>query len=674
VFFVVVVLVLAPAAAGTQSRDVVPGPTSMAALAGYYPNSWALVVGIDAYQHAPQLNHAVADAKAVAATLSALGFPTPNIRRLFDGQATRRRILEVLHQEFAGMGPNDRLLVFFAGRAARTPTAKQEEEAYLLPVDADPGSLAPTAISMDELRRVSGRVAAKHVLFILDACLSGLVHTRGRLDDHRLKDFSLETALQQPAVQIITSCRAGDVAVGSQGLGAFTRALLDGLRGAADTRGVVTASTLAAWLQPRVARDSNGRMIPTYASLGGGGDFFFVSPGPLLPPVSRVTAPAPVLPPPVGEPPRIVLSYPTADSRVDREQIPLVGLVTAKAGIRRVQVAVNSVEVPGPESSGAPQGVPIQRTIALLPGENVIAVTAADVAGNFAQMVRLVTRPVPTPAPTASSATAPGERWAVIIGVGKYEDAGVRELRYAVADAEMVYQTLIGPGGFKKENVILLTDGAERKPTLRNVKWALGTMLARSARKQDTAVIYFAGHGAPEIDPRGRERDGLAKYLIPSDADSEDLYSTALPMDELQTIFSRIEADRIVAFFDTCYSGAAGGRTLTAPGTRQSSVDDLFLDRLTQSKGRAIITASRSNEVSVELDELGHGLFTYYLVRGLRGAADLDRDGIVTFQELYRYVEPQVVHKSRSVGANQHPVLKGELEGDVPLTKTSDGR
>ena len=75
----------------------------------------------------------------------------------------------------------------------------------------------------------------------------------------------------------------------------------------------------------------------------------------------------------------------------------------------------------------------------------------------------------------------------------------------------------------------------------------------------------------------------------------------------------------MVAFLDACYSGAAGGRTFASLKTRATTVDDLFLERLTRSKGRAIITASRPTEVSIELPELGHGIFTYYLVQGLQG-------------------------------------------------------
>ena len=99
------------------------------------------------------------------------------------------------------------------------------------------------------------------------------------------------------------------------------------------------------------------------------------------------------------------------------------------------------------------------------------------------------------------------------------------------------------------------------------------------------------------------------------------------------------------------------------------TVDDVFLDRLTRSKGRAIVTASRPAEVSIELPDLGHGVFTYYLVRGLQGYADLNRDGIVSLQEIYEYLAQEVSKKSRAVGGNQHPMLKGELEGIIPLTK-----
>jgi len=368
--------------------------------------------------------------------------------------------------------------------------------------------------------------------------------------------------------------------------------------------------------------------------------------------------------------------YPEDRSRVTEDSSVVAAVVTSSKGIAKVTVQLNGVEVHQQGARTPERSVAVSAPVVLKEGANAIVLTATEAGGAVRQEVRTVIydkpKPVATAAPGAAASPPPvvkHDTWAVIIGVGRYQSTDIPSLRYTVPDAESFYQILVGPGAFRKEHVLLITDKTEKTPTLRNIKWALGTFLARSAKKDDTVLIFFAGHGAPEIDQRGVERDGLAKYLIPSDADPDDLYSTALPMDEMQTIFGRVEAERMVVFLDACYSGAAGGRTFSAKKTRAANLDDQFLERLTRSKGRAIITASRPSEVSIELPELGHGIFTYYLVQGLKGAADLNKDGIITVQELYEYVEQQVSVKSRSVGGNQHPVMKGEMEGALPLVK-----
>jgi uncharacterized caspase-like protein len=370
----------------------------------------------------------------------------------------------------------------------------------------------------------------------------------------------------------------------------------------------------------------------------------------------------------------IAVRHPADGARVSEAETVVAAVVTSSRGVGAVTVTLNGTEVLRQAEPTPPRSVVVTAPVRLRDGENTIVLTAREPDGTVRQEVRTVTLA------SAATATAPApapeparEAWAVVIGVGRYDNLGIPYLKYSVPDAEAVYDVLTTTAGFQKDHVLLLTDRAERKPTLRNVKYALGTFLARSARRDDTVIVFFAGHGAPEVDPRGIERDGLAKYLIPSDADPDDLFSTALPMDDLQTIFGRIEAERVVMFLDACYSGAAagpgGGRTFASRKTRAGSVDDLFLERLTRAKGRAIITASKPAEVSIELPELGHGIFTYFLIEGLRGAADLNRDGIVSLQELYEYVEQQVSRKSRAVGGNQHPLMKGELEGVLPLTK-----
>jgi len=368
----------------------------------------------------------------------------------------------------------------------------------------------------------------------------------------------------------------------------------------------------------------------------------------------------------------VSIRYPEEQARFRDEATVLAAVVESSKGVARVTVTLNGTEIHQRTERTPQKSMALALPIALRDGPNAIVVTAAEPDGTVRQEVRTVV--YEGPKVVTATATAPPERrvpdrWAVVIGVGRYEHPEIPRLSYAVADAEAVSETLIGAGGFSKDRVLLLTDRTDRRPTIKNLRWALGTFLARMARKDDTVFIFFAGHGAPEIDLRGEERDGFTKYLVPIDAEPDDLFSTALPMDDIETIFRRIEAERVVAFLDTCYSGAAGGRTFASKRTRAGQVDDAFLERLARSKGRVIVTAARPSEVSVELAELGHGLFTYYLVQGLRGAADLNRDGIVALQELYEYVEREVTQKSRAVGANQHPVLKGELEGVLPLVK-----
>jgi len=380
------------------------------------------------------------------------------------------------------------------------------------------------------------------------------------------------------------------------------------------------------------------------------------------------TPPIAAGPPADSEAPKIVINYPPPDAKVEREQIVVLGLVTDNVGVDRVRVALNGVDLAQPPDRGAiGKGVAIRVPAPLQPGDNVIEITAADKAGNVAQVVRTVTRVMPQP--PAPPVVTVAHRWAVVIGVGEYEQKGIPRLRYAVRDAEAVYQFLTTKGGYPKENVLLLTDTTPEKPTLQNIRRAFGDFLFRKPGRSDMVLIYYAGHGAPEIDAAGTESDGLSKYLIPRDADPDSLYSTALPMDEIQRIFARIASERVVMLLDTCYSGTVGGRTFTRQQTRSANLSDQFLERLTRSRGRVVITASGPNEVALELPALGHGIFTYYLLEGLSWKADRNGDGIVTVSELYEYVEDQVDRRARAAGGRQRPMMKEEIEGTLPLAQ-----
>lgn len=238
----------------------------------------------------------------------------------------------------------------------------------------------------------------------------------------------------------------------------------------------------------------------------------------------------------------------------------------------------------------------------------------------------------------------------------------IRKLEYAVNDAAALKGYFKEHLGIPNENLFILT---EQNATKSNILSLLGTQIRRKASKDDTVIIFYAGHGASETDPLDPDQDGLEKYLLPYDARIDDLFSTAISMKDITTIFQRMRADRIIFIADTCYSGASGGRSLLVSNTR-ATLSDKFLERISQGKGRVIITACSANEVSKEDDNLKHGVFTYYLLEGLKGKADLDEDGLISVSEIFSYLSRTVPKAS---GFDQHPVKKGVTEGELMIGK-----
>lgn len=273
--------------------------------------------------------------------------------------------------------------------------------------------------------------------------------------------------------------------------------------------------------------------------------------------------------------------------------------------------------------------------------------------------------------PQAAVSTGKGEIYAVIIGVSRYKHPDITPLQYTDEDARGMYKFLTSPSGGRvpKKNIKLLID---HEATLVNIRTALGVFLSKNAKPNDTVIIYFAGHGAPETDFSGTSDDGTNKYIIPFDADPDILYATGFPMTEVRTIFNRIEAERLVFFIDSCYSGAAGGRTFLSNKlkTRGIQISRQFLDKsVSQGSGRIIITASRPNEKSIELDSIRHGIFTHHLLEGLRGKADVNKDKVVHLREAFDYIEAKVSTMARKIGGNQHPVMVGSFSGKIVLTR-----
>jgi len=350
----------------------------------------------------------------------------------------------------------------------------------------------------------------------------------------------------------------------------------------------------------------------------------------------------------------IAVSYPAEGTRLPEEHVTIVGLVSTSRGVARLELAVNGRPVPVSRDVRVQatdvKSHPFSAQVPLSAGQNLITLTAIDSSGNAAQVVRTVFRDVVQAAGAVSAPRLAGERWAVVIGIDQYRDPTIAALRYATADAESIFRFLTTRGGVKPANARLLLNQQASQRAIREV---LGGFLRQKATKDDEVIIYYAGHGTTEPD-QGAE-GGVAKYLVPWDADPTNLFASAIPMEEIDRVFGRLAARKILMIQDTCFSGGAGGRTFLAKGLtmRSTTLTDRFLQDLSQKEGRMILTASDVNQVSQEDPALGHGIFTHFLLEALGGAADLDADGAVTVREVHLYLQRKVHERSNGAQTPQ---------------------
>jgi|WetSurMetagenome_2_1015567.scaffolds.fasta_scaffold22574_2 hypothetical protein len=354
-------------------------------------------------------------------------------------------------------------------------------------------------------------------------------------------------------------------------------------------------------------------------------------------------------------PPVILVVSPKEGWETESNVALLSGVIQDDQGLEALEIWINDdklktywIGVDPSSGQETSKRLEFQERIPLRKGENRIKINAVDVEGFFAEKIVNV-----------RGVEKKKNVWAVVIGVNSYPN--IRPLKYAVNDAMAFCNHLVEYNQVPKENVVLLLD---EEANLTRLRSALGIYLKNKASKDDMVIIYFAGHGATERDAASPDGDGLEKYLLPYDVDPKELYATALPMEEISRLFSRIRSDRLVFIVDTCYSGASGGRTISVADIR-AGISDGFLDRITGGKGKIILTASGANEVSAESDELQHGIFTHFLIKGLQGQADSDGDGLITVDEVYTYVSKLV---PQATNQEQHPVKKGIVEGPLVLS------
>ncbi len=247
------------------------------------------------------------------------------------------------------------------------------------------------------------------------------------------------------------------------------------------------------------------------------------------------------------------------------------------------------------------------------------------------------------------------KKWALIIGIESY--ARLPEVEFARKDALIVKEYFRRVLGVPEDNITMLIDGEATKA---GIESHLQHYLPNNIDKQTQLYVYFAGHGAPEI------KKG-APFLVPYDGDTRYLQSTGYPLKKLYNDLDKIGNQRTYVFIDACFSGfASRAAEMLTKGTRPA----LLPVKAAQIKSDHIvsISSSSSDQASNAYSETKHGLFTYYLLKGLGGEADANQDGRVSVSEVYQYVLENVSRTARRIGLPQTPAITPSISKVKNLT------
>ena len=238
-------------------------------------------------------------------------------------------------------------------------------------------------------------------------------------------------------------------------------------------------------------------------------------------------------------------------------------------------------------------------------------------------------------APQDKVTVSPGysNSWAKVIGINDY--AKWPKLQYAVQDSQSMRQILIEKLGFPSDHVFSLQNG---EATRNGILAAFHDRLANpNVQKNDRIFVFFAGHGATRKLSSGRDLG----YIVPFDSDPNEFAADAIPMTEIQNISESLNSKHVFFVMDACYSGLG----LTRGGAGN------YLRDNAKRIGRQMLTAGGSDQMVADGGPNGHSVFTWTLMQGLSGKADLNGDGIITATELAAYVAPAVAAVSQQTPA-----------------------
>ena len=250
--------------------------------------------------------------------------------------------------------------------------------------------------------------------------------------------------------------------------------------------------------------------------------------------------------------------------------------------------------------------------------------------------------------------------YAVVVGVSRFTDTKLN-LNYADDDAKAYYDFLKSPAGgaVPDEHITLLLN---EKATRANIIRALNRQF-RSTEPEDMIIIYMASHGVPASS-------GNKLFFLGADTDIENLEGTGVSQQEFNDAFVNAKATKKVWIADVCHAGTVIDiKDMMRSDERAASnmVHRLLSNISSHDESMIILSASSAGETSRESKEWGggHGVFTYYLLQGLKGAADTNKNGLVDIKEAYEYLRSHVATDTKE---KQFPLLNGKYSKSFPMS------
>ncbi|MBR8838163.1 MAG: caspase family protein [Stigonema ocellatum SAG 48.90 = DSM 106950] len=238
---------------------------------------------------------------------------------------------------------------------------------------------------------------------------------------------------------------------------------------------------------------------------------------------------------------------------------------------------------------------------------------------------------------TQAKQTEAPKLWLMLVGVNEYEDEQLPSLRYSAVDCQGLAEALgDATGQFPQKEIKIYHDFASLSPNFANVRATL-QQITTAAKPADTILFYFSGHGM--VEPNSHQA-----VLCLADTQKSNLLNTGLAVEELLQLLGNCAAQNQLVWLDACHSGGMTLRGATVEPLQNPTPQlvTVLQQVAAKSQGFYALLSCDLNQQSWEFPELGHGVFTYYLMRGLHGEA-ADSQGVISADGLYRYVYHQTL-------------------------------